>query len=160
MPPAATRSASPCRSAVMMDPMTARTGTAPIRVEGEHIFDVQTALLAELDVANVRIACSDGSELLQRRIDQASDEDIEFVTLQHASASEIVRIMTALTQTQRSDGAPVTTSLVADARTNSVLIGGDRADRLRLRTLIAHLDTPLDAGGDLLVRLADGLTDG
>ena len=87
-----------------------------------------------------------------RRIDQASDEDIEVVTLQHASASEIVRIMTALTQTQRSDGAPVTTSLVADARTNSVLIGGDRAERLRLRTLIAHLDTPLDEGGDTQVR--------
>ena len=87
-----------------------------------------------------------------RRIDQASDEDIEVVRLQHASASEIVRIMTALTQTQRSDGAPVTTSLVADARTNSVLIGGDRNERLRLRTLIAHLDTPLDEGGDTQVR--------
>ena len=87
-----------------------------------------------------------------RRIDQASDEDIEVVSLQHASASEIVRIMTALTQTQRSDGAPVTTSLVADARTNSVLIGGDKNERLRLRTLIAHLDTPLDEGGDTQVR--------
>jgi general secretion pathway protein D len=87
-----------------------------------------------------------------RRIDQASDEDIEVVPLQHASAAEIVRIMTALTQTPRSDGMPVTTSLVADSRTNSVLIGGDRADRLRLRTLIAHLDTPLDAGGDTQVR--------
>ena len=87
-----------------------------------------------------------------RRIDQASDEDIEVVSLQHASASEIVRIMTALTQTPRSDGAPVTTSLVADARTNSVLIGGDKAERLRLRTLIAHLDTPLEEGGDTQVR--------
>ncbi len=83
-----------------------------------------------------------------RRIDQASDEDIEVVTLQHASAAEIVRIMTALSQTPRSDGAPVTTSLVADARTNSVLIGGDKSERLRLRTLIAHLDTPLEDGGD------------
>ena len=87
-----------------------------------------------------------------RRIDQASDEDIEVVPLQHASASEIVRIMTALTQTARGDGAPVTTSLVADARTNSVLIGGDRNERLRLRTLIAHLDTPLEEGGDTQVR--------
>ena len=87
-----------------------------------------------------------------RRIDQASDEDIEVVTLEHASASEIVRIMTALAQTPRADGAPVTTSLVADARTNSVLIGGDKSDRLRLRTLIAHLDTPLEEGGDTQVR--------
>ena len=87
-----------------------------------------------------------------RRIDQASDEDIEVIPLQHASASEIVRIMTALSQTPRSDGLSATTSLVADARTNSVLIGGDKSDRLRLRTLIAHLDTPLEDGGDTQVR--------
>ena len=87
-----------------------------------------------------------------RRIDMASDDEIEVIPLQNASATEIVRIMTALTQTQRADGAPVSTSLVADARTNSVLIGGDKKDRLRLRTLIAHLDTPLQHGGDTQVR--------
>ena len=87
-----------------------------------------------------------------RRIDMASDQDIEVIRLHNASASEIVRIMTALTQTQRSDGAPVATSLVADARTNSVLIGGDKTDRLRLRALITHLDTPLEDGGDTQVR--------
>ncbi len=87
-----------------------------------------------------------------RRIDRASDEDVEVVPLQHASAAEIVRILTALTQAPRQDNAPVTTSLVADARTNSVLIGGDKNERLRLRTLIAHLDTPLEDGGDTRVR--------
>jgi general secretion pathway protein D len=87
-----------------------------------------------------------------RRIDLSSEDDIEVIPLQHASSSEVVRVLTALTQQPRSDGAPVSTSLVADARTNSVLVGGDRADRLRLRTLIAHLDTPLEDGGDTQVR--------
>lgn len=87
-----------------------------------------------------------------RRIDQSNDEDIEVVRLEHASATEIVRIMTSLTQQPRADGAPVSTSLVADARTNSVLIGGDKSERLRLRALIAHLDTPLEDGGDTQVR--------
>jgi len=87
-----------------------------------------------------------------RRIDQSNDEDVEVVRLEHASAAEIVRIMTALTQQPRADGVPVTTSLVADARTNSVLIGGDKSERLRLRALIAHLDTPLEDGGDTQVR--------
>jgi general secretion pathway protein D len=87
-----------------------------------------------------------------RRIDQSSDEDIEVIPLEHASAAEIVRIVTALSQTPRSDGAPVTTSIVADPRTNSALIGGDKSERLRLRTLIAHLDTPLEDGGDTKVR--------
>ena len=87
-----------------------------------------------------------------RRIDQSNDEDIEVVPLSHASATEVVRVLTALTQAPRSDGLPVTTSLVADSRTNSVLIGGDKSERLRLRVLIAHLDTPLEDGGDTQVR--------
>jgi general secretion pathway protein D len=37
---------------------------------------------------------------------------------------------------------------VADERTNSVLLGGDRATRLRMRAIISHLDTPLEAGGN------------
>jgi len=87
-----------------------------------------------------------------RRIDQSNDEDIDVVPLNHASASEIVRVLTSLTQTPRTDGMPVTISLVADPRTNSVLIGGDRSERLRLRALVAHLDTPLEDGGDTQVR--------
>lgn len=87
-----------------------------------------------------------------RRIDQSTDDEIEVVTLQHASSAEVVRVLTALTQAPRADGIPVTTSLIADARTNSVLIGGDKTERLRLRALIAHLDTPLEDGGDTQVR--------
>jgi general secretion pathway protein D len=86
------------------------------------------------------------------RIDLASDEEIEVVPLAHASSAEVVRVLTTLTQTPRADGMPISTSLVADARTNSILIGGDKADRLRLRALIAHLDTPLEDGGSTRVR--------
>ena len=87
-----------------------------------------------------------------RRIDRSNDEDIEIVPLQHASAGELVRVLTALTQVPQADGAPSSISLIADARTNSVLIGGERTERLRLRALIAHLDTPLEDGGDTQVR--------
>ena len=87
-----------------------------------------------------------------RRIDQSNDEDVEVIRLEHASSAELVRILTQLTSAPRADGAPVTISLVADARTNSVLIGGDKSERLRLRALIAHLDTPIEGGGDTQVR--------
>ncbi len=87
-----------------------------------------------------------------RRIDMSSDDEIEVVRLENASAAETVRVLTSLIQAPRSDGVPVSTSLVADPRTNSVLIGGDKSERLRLRTLIAHLDTPLEDGGDTQVR--------
>src|SRR5262249_4402618 len=33
-----------------------------------------------------------------------------------------------------------------------ILVGGDQSQRLRIRALIAHLDTPLESGGDTQVR--------
>jgi general secretion pathway protein D len=37
--------------------------------------------------------------------------------------------------------------VVADERTNSVLVAGEASQRLRVKALIAHLDTPIEAGG-------------
>jgi general secretion pathway protein D len=88
-----------------------------------------------------------------RRIDLVSDAEIELITLQHASAVEVVRILTALSRTRGGAAGAATGGsdepiLVADERTNSVMLGGERAARLRLRALISHLDTPLERGGN------------
>jgi len=86
-----------------------------------------------------------------RRIDQVANQDPEIVPLQNASASEIVRVVNAFYQgAAATEGVAV--KVVADERSNSVLIGGDQAQRLRVRALVAHLDTPLEAGGDTRVR--------
>jgi general secretion pathway protein D len=86
-----------------------------------------------------------------RRIDQVGNQDVEIVPLTNASASEVVRVVNSLYQgAAAAEGAAV--KVVADERSNSVLIGGDQSQRLRLRALIAHLDTPLEAGGDTRVR--------
>ncbi|MGI9343969.1 MAG: type II secretion system secretin GspD [Gammaproteobacteria bacterium] len=88
-----------------------------------------------------------------RRIDQATDDDFDVIRLEHASATEIVRVVNSLNQGARADGAAAApTTVVADDRTNSVLISGDKSKRLRIRTLITHLDTPLEDGGDTRVR--------
>jgi general secretion pathway protein D len=88
-----------------------------------------------------------------RRIDQVGDQDVEIVNLHDASAAEIVRVMNSLYQgaaAAAEGGTPM--KVVADERSNSVLISGDQNQRLRIRALIAHLDTPLEAGGDTRVR--------
>ncbi|MCB1920843.1 MAG: type II secretion system secretin GspD [Candidatus Competibacteraceae bacterium] len=89
------------------------------------------------------------------RIDLASNEEVEIVALQHASATDIVRVLTALEQgkarTDPAAGVGAPTRMVADERTNSILLSGDQTSRVRLRTLIAHLDTPVDAGGNTQV---------
>ena len=86
-----------------------------------------------------------------RRIDQVANQDPEIVPLQNASASEIVRVVNSFYQgAAATEGVAV--KVVADERSNSVLIGGDQSQRLRVRALVAHLDTPLEAGGDTRVR--------
>ncbi len=89
-----------------------------------------------------------------QRIDQGGDEEIDIVRLENASASDIVRVVNALNQGpgQQPEAASVSARLVADDRTNSVLISGEKAQRLRLKTLVTHLDTPLETGGDTRVR--------
>lgn len=82
------------------------------------------------------------------RIDQATGDEVEVVSLQHASASEVVRIIQQLSS---QDPKKKRNNLIADDRTNSILLGGNKASRLRIKALIAHLDTPVDVGGSTQV---------
>jgi general secretion pathway protein D len=87
------------------------------------------------------------------RIDQSADQDYEVLRLEHASASEIVKIIGALNQGgQQAEGGGPRVTVVADERTNSLLITGDKNERIRYRALVTHLDTPLEEGGDTQVR--------
>src|SRR5450631_2042679 len=88
-----------------------------------------------------------------QRIDQVGDADVEIVPLQNASATEIVRVINSLYQQQAAaEGAAAGFKVVADERSNSILLSGEKDTRLRMRVLIAHLDTPLQSGGDTQVR--------
>jgi general secretion pathway protein D len=88
-----------------------------------------------------------------QRIDQVGDADVEIVPLQNASATEVVRVINSLYQQQAAtEGAASGFKLVADERSNSILLSGEKDSRLRIRVLIAHLDTPLQSGGDTQVR--------
>ena len=88
-----------------------------------------------------------------QRIDQTGDENIDVIPMQHASAVEVVRIVNNLYTAAGAEGAGVpSVKMVADERTNSVLVSGESSQRLRIKTLVTHLDTPLEAGGDTQVR--------
>jgi general secretion pathway protein D len=84
-----------------------------------------------------------------KRIDQPTSGEIEIVPLENAVASDLVRVLTSLQQ-QATKANPKASKpmLVADERTNSILIGGERAERLQLRAIISHLDTPSEVIGD------------
>lgn len=111
------------------------------------------------------IVISDRASNVQRmmriiaRVDQTGDSNVEMIPLQNTTASEIVRTITALNGNQQAQEAQgIAPRIVADERSNSVLISGEPAARLRIATLIAHLDTPVADGGGtevIYLRYAD-----
>jgi len=110
--------------------------------------------LAAYPQSNVLII-SDRARNIQRllkiikRIDQPTSGEIEIIRLEYAAASDLVRVLTTLQQQEQKGQAPTDRpTLVADERTNSILVGGDRSSRLQLRAIITHLDTPAEVEGD------------
>ncbi|EKO3659895.1 type II secretion system secretin GspD [Vibrio metschnikovii] len=84
------------------------------------------------------------------RVDQAGDTEIEVVELRNASASEMVRIVEALSRANNAQNAPefLQPRFVADDRTNSILISGDPKVRERMRRLINQLDVEMATRGN------------
>ncbi|EKA4467664.1 type II secretion system secretin GspD [Vibrio parahaemolyticus] len=85
-----------------------------------------------------------------KRVDQAGDKEIELVELRNASAAEMVRIVDALNKTTNQKSTPefLEPKIVADERTNSILISGDPKVRARLKRLIRQLDVEMATKGN------------
>ena len=79
-------------------------------------------------------------------VDRPDSDELEIIPLKHASASELVRILNSLNPSGEGNDAASKVKLAAYDRTNSILVTGDRASRLKTRTTIAYLDTPLEDG--------------
>lgn len=90
------------------------------------------------------------------RIDKAAVGETEVIKLEHASAEEVVRMLNELekgdpSKAQGGDVAGKNITLVADKRTNSVLVSGDDMQRQRVRMLVSHLDGSLAQSGNVKV---------
>jgi general secretion pathway protein D len=82
------------------------------------------------------------------RMDESGDQPSEVIPLHNASATDLVRSVNQLNQGAsgaEAGGAPI--KIVADERTNSVLISGEKSLRLQAKALIFDLDTPGPGGG-------------
>ncbi len=110
----------------------------------------QSAFMVHHDASNSLIIADRSSnvrriETIIRRLDAATDHDIEVISLSHADAADIVGLINRVYADGGRDAA------VADERTNTIILTGEPNRRLRLRTLISHLDTPLEAQGSTQV---------
>jgi general secretion pathway protein D len=86
------------------------------------------------------------------RMDKSAVQQTDVIKLRYAVAEDVVKMLTELNKTAAAQEAgEQQTLLVADTRTNSVLISGDELERARLRQLVGHLDTPLEQSGNVKV---------
>ncbi len=86
------------------------------------------------------------------RMDRSAVQQTDIVKLRFAVADDVVSMLNKLSKSEaKAAGAEGETFMVADSRTNSVLINGDEMERARLRRLISHLDTPLQQSGNVKV---------
>jgi len=110
-------------------------------------YDPSNAIIITDTRANI-----DRLEDVIAQIDKAAVVATDIVELRFASAEAVVQV---LGQLEKSDaqraGATTPMSLVADTRTNAVLIHGDDLQRQRVRALIERLDRPQLANSNVRV---------
>ncbi|MDV6315767.1 type II secretion system secretin GspD [Idiomarina sp. HP20-50] len=114
-------------------------------------------MVVSYDPSNV-IMMTGRAETVQRlveiieRVDRAGDQDVDMIHLEYASASEIVRIAQSLFE-KNAEGVPalLIPKIVADERSNSVIVSGEPRARARVVKLIRQLDQDLKTEGNTRV---------
>src|SRR6185437_12728952 len=114
----------------------------------------QQAQLSSVTGANILIMSDHASNVARMmrivaRLDQIGNPDFDVMTLQSATADDTARVLNSLLA-QSENGSAV--KIVADDRSNSIIVSGDPATRLRVRALVAQLDTPVESGTTTQVR--------
>ena len=88
------------------------------------------------------------------RVDKAGDQDVEIIKLSYASAGEMVRIIESMYQPSGGKAGQPTfliPKIVADDRSNSVIVSGEIKARERVARLIKRLDSELETSGNTRV---------
>ncbi len=76
------------------------------------------------------------------QVDNSSVNGIDIIPLRHALAMDVVTTLKELAKANQQ------TTIAADDRSNSILLGGTKPERLRMRLLISQLDKRSKHGGD------------
>jgi len=87
------------------------------------------------------------------RMDQSAVRETEIVKLRYGVATDVVEMLKTLEKSRAGEGADSNdeASLVADKRTNSVIVTADEVSIERIKGLIDYLDIPLEQSGNVRV---------
>ncbi|MGG7595882.1 type II secretion system secretin GspD [Pseudomonas sp. WC1] len=111
------------------------------------LIDPRVGVITPYPAANLLVVTDWRSNLeridsLLRQLDQVSDEPLQVMPLKHASAADTAGLVTRLlAREQGADSAQV----VADPRSNALLVRGSADSRERVRALLVQLDRPSDS---------------
>lgn len=88
-----------------------------------------------------------------QRVDKAGNQDIEIIKLSFASAGEVVRILDNIYKKQGQGDQPefLIPKIVADERTNSVIVSGELQARQRVADIVKRLDAQQENQGNTRV---------
>ena len=87
------------------------------------------------------------------RMDRSAIQTTEIIRLKYGVAEDVVSMLNTLEKSRQGEGAEADKEavLVADKRTNSVVVTADELSVDRIRKLVAYLDTPLEQSGNVRV---------
>ncbi len=85
------------------------------------------------------------------RVDVAGNEQTDIVKLKYASASEIVKLISALNKNDKKNDSVFVPSVAADERMNAVVISGEKTSRQRVIAMIRQLDREQQSQGNTRV---------
>lgn len=75
-------------------------------------------------------------------VDKATGNGVQVIPLHYASAMQVAMVLNNLQSAARTAGDTPAVSIAVDERSNSILLGGPKAVRLRMRIIISQLDGP------------------
>jgi len=87
------------------------------------------------------------------RMDRSAIQTTEIIRLRYGVAEDVVSMLNTLEKSRQGEGADADKEavLVADKRTNSVVVTADELSVDRIRKLVTYLDTPLEQSGNVRV---------
>ena len=121
----------------------------PLAPQHAHLaaYDPSNAIIISDTVANIARLRD-----VISRIDRAGVADTDIIALKYAQAEAMVKMLQTLQKTDQKD-APKNSKMlmVADARSNSILVTGDDVRRKSIRELVERLDVPRQQSGNVRV---------
>ena len=104
-------------------------------------------------ISDVRANINRISEIIAR-MDESAVKETEIIQLRYGVATDVVEMLKALEKSRAGEGADANdeATLVADKRTNSVIVTADEVSIERINGLIDYLDIPLEQSGNVRVR--------